>query len=152
VLGWNRSSQKLLPAIRRGAEASEAFVDLSESAPIWVFGDGWYDLEGGYRWTAAEATARLHRPEGAKWFVVKINLNSQQLKDQGPVGLEVLLDGKPLGVRKYERLAWSDQRWPLEAGGAGPMTITLRAERPYRPSNGDPRVLGAAVAAFGFTE
>lgn len=152
VLGWNRQLQLLLPAVREDMEERESFVDLSRTAPVWVFGEGWYDLEGGYRWTGPQASARLRRPDGAKWFVVRVNLNPQQLKDQGPVGLELLLEGKPIGVRKYDRIAWSERRWPLEPGPAGPVTVTLRAERPYRPSNGDPRVLGAAIAAFGFED
>ena len=30
--------------------------------------------------------------------------------------------------------------------------ITMRALRPYKSSNGDPRTFGAAVAGFGFVE
>lgn len=152
VIGWDQRARRLLPAVRGSGETNESFVDVSKEAPLWVFGDGWHSLEGGYRWTSAEAVARLQRPEGASLFRVRVNASPIQLQDQGEIGIELIIDGKPLGVRKYTKPAWSDQDWPLEPGPAGPVTVTLKAERPYRPSNGDPRVLGAAVVAFGFVK
>lgn len=150
VVGWDRRVRRLLPAVRGGGETNESFVDVSKEAPLWVFGDGWYDLEGGYRWSSAESFARLQRPQGAARFKVRVNASPVQLKDQGEIALEVLIDGRSMGVRKYRTPAWSDQEWPVEPGPAGGVSVTIRAPRPYRPTNGDPRVLGAAIVAFGF--
>ena len=66
------------------------------------------------------------------------------------------LEGKrgcvSLGTRRYEQAAWIEQRWPVPDGPAGGTKVELRALKPYRASNGDPRTFGAAIAGFGFVE
>ena len=41
---------------------------------------------------------------------------------------------------------------PVPPGDAGTVEVSLRALKPYKASNGDPRTFGAAVAGFGFIE
>lgn len=149
---WNRASRQIRWQARLPGAPPPSFVDMAEGNPAWLFGQGWFGAETGYRWMEAEARATLQRPAGAKEFALRINFGPVQFRDQGEIEMEVLLDGQSLGTRKYMEQGWHDQRWPLPAGKEGAVAVTLRSLRPYRPSNGDPRVLGAAVAAFGFVD
>lgn len=149
---WNPARRRLNFQARLPGSPEPAYADISAGNPAWLFLQGWHSVEAGYRWMHPEASLRLHRPASAREFEVRINFGPIQFKDQGQIALEVLLDGRSLGVRYYRQEGWHAQRWPLPPGPAGPARITLRTLQPYRPSNGDPRPLGAAIAALGFVE
>lgn len=150
VLAWNRSSRALASYVKTPETMRVSSIDFSREVPLGVLDEGWYGSEPGYRWTHPEAIVKLHRPAAARAFTVRVNASPVQLKEQGEILLELLLDGHSLGTRAYSREAWSEQSWPVPAGAEGPAVITLRALKPFRPSNGDPRILGAAVGALGF--
>ncbi|MBI5281114.1 MAG: hypothetical protein HY858_05475 [Candidatus Solibacter usitatus] len=150
VMSWDRARRRLVTASRQAGDPAPASITMATGNPVWLFGEGWYPLESGFRWTKAEAKVRLRRPEGAAQFAVRVNLGPVQKKEQGQVEVELLLDGKSLGTRVYSDVCWCEQVWTAPAGAAGDVEVTLRSLRPYRPSNGDPRTLGAAVASLGF--
>ncbi|MBI5086137.1 MAG: hypothetical protein HZB13_16255 [Acidobacteria bacterium] len=150
VMSWDRARRKLVTARRHAGDAAPASITMATGNPVWLFGEGWYPLESGFRWTKAEAKVRLRRPEGARQFTARVNLGPVQKREQGQVELEVLVDGKSLGTRVFSDVCWCDQVWALPAGTAGDVEVTLRSLKPYQPSNGDPRTLGAAVASLGF--
>ncbi len=149
---WNAGRRRVEWQARVPGAPEPSYIDMARGNPAWLFGAGWYGVEAGYRWMQAEARAVLQRPTAARKFAVRLNFGPVQFRDQGEIELEVLFDGRSLGTRQYGEQGWHERRWALPAGAAGPVTVTLRSLRPYRPSNGDPRLLGAAVAAFGFIE
>jgi hypothetical protein len=151
VISWDRPRRKLVTATRFDGPDPASIV-MATGNPVWLFGDGWYPLESGFRWMQPRATARLRRPAGAGEFFLRINLGPIQFQEQGPIQMEVLLDGRSLGLRTYDKADWLERRWPVPADTPENVEVTLRAPRPFRASNGDPRIFGAAVAGFGFVE
>jgi hypothetical protein len=151
VVAWNGRDRKLLTSVRRAGQPGESYIDMATAAPAWHFQEGWYPLETGFRWTGPVARITLHRPAAAKAFSLTVNLGEPQFRAQGGVEVELLIDGRSLGVREYSRLGWHAQSWPLPPQPAGPATVELRTRRPLKPAN-DPRTLGAAVVALGFVE
>ncbi len=147
---WNPAKRLLSFQARVPGAANPPFVDMAEGNPAWLFLDGWHAMEAGFRWMKPEASIALRKPEGASRFVVRINFGPLQFQDVGHVDLEVLVNGQSLGVRSYTEQGWHEREWAVPAGPAGPVQVTLRAVKPYKPSNGDPRPLGAAIAALGF--
>jgi len=152
VLSWDRARRRLIPATRRAGEPDPSSIVMATGNPVWLFGEGWYPLESGFRWIGPQATAKLRHPRTSKEFFVRVNLGPLQAKEQGQLDMEVLLEGRPLGVRTYKQVGWFEQRWELPTDLPDTVNVTLRVQHPYRPSNGDPRLLGAAIAALGFAE
>lgn len=149
---WNAALRRVNWQARVPGAPPPSFIDMAAGNPAWLFGPGWYNVEAGYRWMAGEATAELLRPEGAREFAVRINFGPVQFREQGSVELEAMLDGVSLGVRRYDAEGWHERRWTLKPAPAGAVRVTLRATRPFHPAGGDPRLLGAAVASFGFVD
>ena len=152
VIGWDRLHHRMIVAERRAGEPEESFISMTEGMRIWQLISGWFPMETGFRWTRPEATAKLRRPAGASEFELAVNLGPMQKQDQGGVTAEVLVDGVSLGERRFTESGTHGHRWPLIPGPAGLSLVELRFSPPYRPANGDPRTLGAAVARMGFVE
>ncbi|MBI4892248.1 MAG: hypothetical protein HY821_16595 [Acidobacteria bacterium] len=147
---WNPARRVLSFQQRVPGAPNPSFVDMAEGNPAWLFLDGWHAIEAGFRWMKPQASLALQRPADARSFAVRINFGPVQFQDMGRVDLELLLDGQSLGIRSYTAQGWHEQQWALPAGPAGPVQVTLRVGKPYKPSNGDPRPLGAAIVALGF--
>ena len=152
VVSWDRPRRRLITAARLPGSSDPTSIVMATGNPVWLLGDGWYPLESGFRWMHPEAKARLRRPAGAREFFLRINLGPVQFQDQGPIQMEVLLNGRSLGTRTYDKVEWLERRWPVPPGEAGTVEVALRTLKPYKASNGDPRTFGAAVAGFGFIE
>ena len=151
IISWDRPRRKLVTATRLNDPDPSSIV-MATGNPVWLFGDGWYPLESGFRWMQPKATARLRRPSAAREFYLRINLGPVQFQAQGPIQMEVLLNGRSLGLRTYDKADWIERRWTIPPETPENVEVTLRAPRPFQASNGDPRIFGAAVAAFGFVE
>jgi hypothetical protein len=143
---WNETAHRLA-VHARGADASYIQVDGSE--PVWQLEDGWYTLEGNYRWIAPSAAVRLRRPAGARRLVLRVNAGPGLLHDVGPVTVRLALNGVDLEPRTFRQPGWQTAEWPLDPAPAGPAQIAIRTTPPYRPP-ADARVLGIAVGAVGF--
>lgn len=152
LISWDPVKKRLITNMRRQGDPPPTAISMATGSPTWLLGEGWYSLENGYRWTKADAVARLTRPARTREFFVRINLGPIQFRDQGRVELEVLINGVSLGTRIYDQVAWLERRWPVPADLPPVVEVTIRSVHPYAPGNGDPRTLGAAIAAFGFVE
>jgi hypothetical protein len=150
ILSWDGSRRKLITALRHEGDAPVSSITMATGNPVWLFGEGWFPLESGFRWIEPVAKLRLTRPADAREFHLGLNLGPMQKRDQGKVTIEASIDGHSLGTREYTVEGWHEQGWLLPDGPAGPVDITLRCMNPYHPSNTDPRTLGAAVTAVGF--
>jgi hypothetical protein len=151
ILAWDPGTRDLAITAREAGAAEAPYIAMDRHTPLWQLGDGWHQLEGGYRWTKPAATARLHRPEGARQFVLTVNVPPEMVREAGGAEVRVALDGEWLPARRFAEHGWQTASWELPRRSAGNVAVRLES-RPFRPSNQDPRVLGAAVVGFGFQE
>jgi hypothetical protein len=149
VLTWNQGLHKL-DAVSHGADTRDAsYIDSNSATPVWQLGAGWSNPEGGYRWIAPDATARLARPEAATRFELSVMTNTPLLQNAATLTVQVSIDGTPLTPRRVSQTGWQTLEWDLPAAPAGPADIAIHIDPPFHPP-GDPRVLGIAVGSFGF--
>ena len=149
VLTWNGSLHKL-DIMARGPDTRDAsYVDTNAGTPVWQLGEGWSNPEGGYRWIAPLATARLDRPEGATRFELRVMANAGVLQNSATVTVQVTLNDVGLPPQRITQLGWQVLGWELAAAPAGEANVTIRVDPPLHPA-GDPRTLGIAVGSFGF--
>jgi hypothetical protein len=149
LLAWDPEGRRLLLVRRDPDEPDASYITMSRAAPLWQFLDGWYQLEGSFRWTEPVAAVRLKRPADARAFELVVNAGPVQMRDLGRLLMEVRLDGEVLGTKELTAPGWQTARWTLKKGAPGPVVVELRTRPEYRPQ-GDPRSLGAAVVSLGF--
>jgi hypothetical protein len=113
IANWKPFEKQLVMTLRDPAAPFPARFDFGEGAPIWALRDGFLWSGGRFWWTGVKASAVLRRPPGARFFEVTINVSPQQLKDQGSIQFEAVIDGQPLGVRRFTSNGWLTQRWAL---------------------------------------
>lgn len=151
LLSWNLEERKLR-IIGPGDRYPEAgYLSMRENHLAGQLGEGWYQLENGWRWSAPRATAILNRPASADSFQIVVNANAAHLRAVGRMQITVLTAGLSLGERPIEQARWQTVRWDLPPGKPGPVLVELQSSPEFRPP-GDPRGLGASVAEFGFVK
>src|SRR5262249_23248720 len=114
ILSWDSNTRQLSVAARQTGVPDAAYIRMNHATPLWQLGSGWWGLEGGFRWTEPKAAARLYRPEGARFFELRVNLSPQMLRDIGHTEVQVILNGRPLGQKSFAAKAWQSARWDLE--------------------------------------
>ena len=124
---------------------------MDRGTPLWQLDDGWYPLEGGFRWAKPVATAHLHRPAEARNFELKVNISPDLIHDAGGTTARIFVAGTLVGSARFTTNGWQSSRWDLAPGPAGPVEVRIEST-PYQPSNKDPRTLGLAVVGFGFVD
>lgn len=149
ALTWNQSLHKLDIVNRSPDTADASYIDTNSGTPLWQLGEGWSNPEGGFRWIAPLATARLNRPGGAARFALRVLANTTLLQSAGAVTVQVSLNGVELPPQRVTEAGWQVLNWDLAAAPAGSVDVTIRTDPPFRPA-GDPRTLGIAVGSFGF--
>jgi hypothetical protein len=149
LLNWDAPRRQLATVGRAPDEPDTSHVRMARPMPVWQLEEGWYALEGHYRWSKPVATARLYRPEGARQFAVKVLIGPQLIAGIGRGRLEVVLDGEPVGAAEYTEHGWRTYRFALQPASAGTVQVEFRATPPFQPSPAD-RVLGVAFGGFGF--
>lgn len=148
ILGWDPALRALAVTARDFGTPDAAYIKMDRVTPIWQLEDGWFQLEGGFRWTGPVATARLYRPANARWFALTVNVPQDMIRDAGGAAVRATLAGEPLPARRFTEPGFQTARWELPARPAGLVPVRLESS-PYRPT-GDPRELGVAVVGFGF--
>ncbi|MCE5306983.1 MAG: hypothetical protein LLG20_05030 [Acidobacteriales bacterium] len=149
TLVWDRQ-QRRLRTVRKSAGSPEAsYIAMDSAVPVWQLTSGWYSNEETYRWIAPRAAARLYRPDGAQRFELTVNAGSMLLADAGKSVVEILLNGRAAGRAEFARAGTQTVSFPLSPAPAGNVEVEFRAAPAYHP-RGDPRVLGIAIAGFGF--
>jgi len=113
--------------------------------------EGWYNPDDDFRWTRPDATAVLLEPAGARHFEVVACAAPEQIRRFHSVTLRALADKQLIGQHEFTAPGCGTFAWPAPAGAAGKVTIEFHSSPPYSPSNGDPRILGISIKAFGFT-
>jgi hypothetical protein len=149
VLTWNQSLHKLDIVTHAPDTRDASYIEANSGTPVWQLGEGWSNPEGGFRWIAPYATARLDRPAGARRFEMRVVANAPLLQNAGTVTVQVSVDGAPLPARSVSQTDWQTLEWDLPAAPPGTANIAISVAPPFHPP-GDPRTLGIAVGSFGF--
>lgn len=144
VLYWNDLQRRLEPVVRQDRLAS--YIELGPKTPVWQLGEGWFPLEGHFRWTRPHATAELDRPENASEFELKIIVNGLYLSRVPKGHVRVSLNGVRAGDFDLTLDGVFTFKAKVPPGPAGRTQVAIDADPPY-PSE-EPR--GIAVLAFGF--
>jgi hypothetical protein len=147
LLNWDGAALEILS--RTPEQPDAAYLAMNSRTPVWQLGDGWYDLEGAYRWIAPEAEATLHRPAGARRFELRVNVGPEQLQTYGPPRVAVTVGGVRLPARVFDKTGWQVHRWDLPENGEGAVEVRFDARPGFRPGH-ETRDLGVAVGGFGF--
>ncbi len=147
LLSWDPARRELEAFTRPPGQPEASYIAVGRLAPVWQFGEGWYASGGHFRWCRPYATARLHRPPGAKGFELVVNMGPPPAG--GPVRATVFLNGRLAGSKELPRgSGWHTVRWPLPQGPPGPVYVEIRVEPPFVADPANP--LGLAVGGFGF--
>lgn len=149
IVSWNPVRREVSTSVRKDRARNESFLDVADAPPVWLFGEGWYDVEGAYRWIQPKATVRLHRPEGSGVFEVRVNIGEMFIGRVRKSTLRILVDGKQIGKAEFTEPGWQTVRLAIEAAPAAEVNVEFHAAPEFRPDN-DPRVLGIAIGSFGF--
>ncbi len=152
VLSWFAPTQKLFAVTKKPGEPDRAFIRMSMETPVWQLTEGWFPLESSFRWIRPYASARLWRPAEARAFEMTVNMGKVQLGEMGPPEVEVKIEGASAGRHTFRQPGWETVRLAAPAGAPGAVKVEFVVRPGYRPKNGDPRTLGVAVVAFGFTQ
>ena len=99
---------------------------------------------------APVAKARLSRPAGASALEVVVNVSEYYIEHLHESRFEAFLDGKPVGAETLRIAKPVTLRFPLLAGGPGPVEVEFRVTPPLPDPNHTGPPLGQPIAAFGF--
>lgn len=149
LLAWDSRRRHLRSLSNRTASDEAPYIALDSTVPIWQLTNGWYSSEQTFRWIQPRATARLYRPPDARRFELSVNAGPMLIADVGKSSVEVLVNGQAVGRAEFTRPGLQTAAFPLAAAPAGSVDVEFRVAPAYHP-RGDPRVLGIAIAGFGF--
>lgn len=148
VLVWNSERRQLMITSRNPATPDASYVRMDLGMPVWQFGEGWYLRDDRFRWTKPVATAQLYRPATATRFELQVNAGHQQIRDIKQLRVKAFIDNELLGEATFSEPGWHSVRWPVKSGSQ--KLVDIRFESTEYRTPRDPRVLGAAIGAFGF--
>jgi hypothetical protein len=148
LLAWDGRNGKLTVLRHRAGEAAPFYITMDHTAPVWFLDEGWFERDLYFRWIEPRATARLTRPEGASAFEVEVNVWPKLVERVKASMLEVLLDGRFVGSRTFDRPGVQTARWEIPKAPAGAVTVEFRV-RPALELGGTR--YGIAICGFGFS-
>ncbi|MBM3774890.1 MAG: hypothetical protein FJW37_06945, partial [Acidobacteria bacterium] len=126
VLTWDAPGRRLLISFPGGGQPDASYIRMDGEAPVSQLGEGWYSLEGGFRWIQPRASARLRRPADARAFELIIQIPPAQIQELGRVELALLLDGRLLQQTEFRGPGRRAALFPLAPGPPGAASIEIR--------------------------
>lgn len=106
-----------------------------------------------FRWTAGEPAVRVKLPDAGPWLArMEFAIAEATWKETGPVTVTLLLNGRTLGVSRYERFGEHEFAVPVPAGalpGGGEARLSARID-PVWVAPSDGAKLGVLLKAMGF--
>jgi hypothetical protein len=150
LLLWDNTQRKLTTLVRRSEMEDRSYLEINRESPVWQLGEGWFQLEGHYRWITTSATAWLRRPPGAREFELQILAGPDLMKALGRVDIEVRLNKTRIGTAVLTRSGIERRTFPLSDSGAGETLIEFRVSPGFRTPEPGGRLLGIAIKGFGF--
>lgn len=126
-------------------------VDAGNRLESYLLGDGWYALEGGYRWMSKRAIVHIGGPRSPNERIALTGYCPKEQLRSGPLEFQVTIDGRPADL-----ITFSDPETPFlrilsvppSALGKDAIEVSLEVNRTFR-GDGDDRKLGLA---FGIIE
>jgi hypothetical protein len=146
VLEWDPQFRALHNRARLPDTEDSSYITMDPDTPVWQLEDGWQARVAKFRWTAPSASARLYRPASARQFELNGNISPRYIETVKVSHVEVLLNGKSIGIREFTQAGWQTVRWQLGPEPAGPVEVKFNTSPPF-PA--DPP-LGLAIGGFGF--
>jgi len=146
-----RSAPLTVQGLVRTNDGVQPYVRFADLVPESQFGAGWYDQGSALRWIAPEAECEFHRPAEATEFEIVANVPRGSLERQGPSSVTVLEDGQSLGTVVLSNSRAQPLRWKLSGSVTGDKHIKIVCKPARHGDAVDPRVLGIAVEAIGYT-
>lgn len=128
----------------------QPYIRSMNFAPESQLLTGWYDQGSELRWIAPRAEAKFYRPAIATQFEIVAGMAQESLDRDGPSQVTLLEDGQALGTEVLTQSAQT-LRWKLPSGNSGDKHITILSKPARRGDPQDPRTLGIAVRAIGYT-
>jgi len=149
LLEWDAPARRLTIVDWAHADQRQSHLDMKFLTAMFQLSQGWYTIDGSYRWTAPDAEANLWRPAGAREFEINCMLPPGEIEMAGKVIVGVTLNGQALDPRELTREGPQAIRWSLPAAAAAMNRVEFHVTPPFRPPT-DPRALGLYVSSFGF--
>lgn len=148
TLHWFRPTQTLSVRYHQYGETTQSTLNFADASAAWQLMDGWHDREGHFRWASPRARLRLLAEPTHTQLAVHYNLGPALLAATGPLTVELLLNGVPLGRTVLNQPGTPTLSYPLPAPLSGPVIFELRSSPGYTPP-GDGRSLGIALLSVG---
>jgi hypothetical protein len=148
-LTWNGALHKLDIVEHTPSTRDASYIDATDRTPVWQLDRDWWGPDNGFRWIGPVATARLDRPAAASRFELRAIVSSTRLDKAGPTTVRISIGGRALEPRRLAAPGWQTLTWALPDGPAGATSVVIRTDPPFKPE-GDRRILGIGVGAFGF--
>lgn len=149
LLRWDTTYHKVTVIARTADSPDAPVIRMNVNTPVWQLIDGWFALEGYFRWTKPHAVARLWRPADAREFAVSANVAPGYLKEVHQAELVVRIDGKEIGRHTFTQFGWQTVRWKLPEAPTGDVQVEFLTP-PFRPNRTDEPIYGMPIGAFGF--
>jgi hypothetical protein len=125
------------------------------NAEAYILKDVSENVEGGsWRWTYRRPELQFQLPAGNLIFTMDLMLPLATFRETGPVTLSVLLNGKLLGRRRFDRHGEQKLELPVPPGLARPGAVNNVAIEPDKiwVSKQDGVALGFILRDIGFAE
>lgn len=151
-LYWDAPHRLLQTQVRSAEHPELSRLDMNHFVPIWQLGEGWYQQEGGYRWTRPHAAVWLRRPAEATRFELRVNIGPVYMAAVKRSSVRVKLDGEYLGEAIFDRQGWQTVGWTVAPKPETRVRVELDVSPPFHPGESDPRVLGVAVGSIGYPD
>ncbi len=126
-------------------------VDVGNRLESYLVGEGWYALEGGYRWMSRRGTVYMGGPRARSEQIALTGYCPKEQLRSGPIHLQVTVDGHPVDLIRFSDPETPFHRiltLPPQVLGKERIEISLEVNRTFQPQ-GDGRSLGLA---FGIIE
>jgi hypothetical protein len=149
-VNWDRAHNRVTFLSRDPSLPLASYIKMGPDTPFWQLAGGWYGLDDYFRWTGPRAQANLYWPPGATQFEVVVNVSPAIVKLNGYTGVALTIDGRNLGTRRFDRPGIQSIRWDIPARESpnGHIELNISPASHFPP---DPRLLGAPIVSFGFT-
>jgi len=125
-------------------------VDVGQELLADQLGEGWYPIEGGYRWMGKTAVVRLAGPSSPEQRLYVTGYVSEEALANGPIALTVTVDGRTLSTAAVTvPNARFDFDFPLPADLVGHELVDVRlsVDRTFTPPS-ESRELGLAFGVI----
>lgn len=149
ALSWSGAQKKLEVDYHQLGEARLTNLEFAVPSALWQLGSGWYEKDGGFRWTAKEAVAYLAGNPYSRTLQVRYNIAQQLVEAVGTVRVKLYLNGEFVGESGFSQAGIPVVDYPLPKTYGGKTEVKFIVSPGFEPP-GDGRMLGVAIWGLGF--